>query len=143
MQQELQELASQLTCPVTFHGWLHHDSPVLRELYETSAIFCLPSSNENASVALLEAMLAGMAVVTSNVSGCPETVGNTALLVTPGNVDELRTALARFVDSQELRDHYANLARNRVLQHFDWATIGQQYLAVLGQAAAPLDSSAT
>lgn len=46
------------------------DDPRLQELYESLLIFCLPSSRENASISLLEARLAGMAVVTSNVTGC-------------------------------------------------------------------------
>ncbi|MCP4642003.1 MAG: glycosyltransferase family 4 protein, partial [bacterium] len=73
--EELESIAAGLHVPVHFHGWLDHDSPELQDLYDTSAILCLPSERENASMALLEGMRAGMAVITSNVTGCPETVG--------------------------------------------------------------------
>lgn len=132
---EMEAQAKRLGLPVTFHGWIANDSDLLRELYETSAIFCLPSERENASISLLEAMLAGMAVITSNVSGCPETVGDTGVVVPPADPAALRGALAPLLADEALRTQMGGAARARVLDTFDWEVIGQQYLAELERLA--------
>jgi len=125
---DLKEISSTLSLDVTFHGWLDNDSTLLQELYETSSIFCLPSANENASVALLEAMLAGMAVVTSDVTGCPETVGRTGLLVSPGDTNQIRDALVRLTSSESLCSELGYAARQRVLHFYDWERVGSRYI---------------
>ncbi len=126
---ELKAIARNLKIKVVFHGWLDNNSPVLRELYETSSIYLLPSKQENASIGLLEAMLAGMAVITSNVSGCPETVGDSGLLVSPQDVEGIRTNLLKLINDDKLCRELGARARNRVLEVFDWQKISRQYIA--------------
>ena len=135
LRDEMEAQAKRLNLPVTFHGWIANDSELLRELYETSAIFCLPSERENASISLLEAMLAGMAVVTSNVSGCPETVGDTGIVVPPTDPAALREALTPLLTDPALCAEYGAKARQRVLDTFDWEVIGEQYLDELERLA--------
>lgn len=130
LRSELEALAQKLTAKVVFHGWVDQNSPLLTELFETSAIFCMPSAKENASIALLEAMAAGMAVITSDVSGCPETVADTGIVVAPGDVGAIREALRRLTGSGEECAALGAKARARVEQHFDWNVIGDQYLAL-------------
>jgi glycosyltransferase involved in cell wall biosynthesis len=121
-------MAAKLKTKVVFHGWLDHNSPLLQDLYETSAIFCLPSEKENASLSLLEAMLAGMAVVTSNISGCPETVSNAGLIIPPRDPEALSKALGQLLDSEEMCRAYGLRARRRAESLFDWEKIGTAYL---------------
>lgn len=124
----LEEQARKLKTKVIFHGWLDTNSTELRELYETSAIFCLPSLRENASISLLEAMLAGMAVITSDESGCPETVGDAGFIVPYGNVDTMRMTLNRLINSVDEQVSFGARARRRAEQVFGWENIGKQYL---------------
>jgi glycosyltransferase involved in cell wall biosynthesis len=124
----LEQQADKLKIKVVFHGWVDINSAKLRDLYETSAVFCLPSKRENASISLLEAMLAGMAVITSDVTGCPETVGDAGLMVPPGDIEAIRAALARLLRSPEIQADYGCKARRRVEQFFDWEKIGGQYI---------------
>ena len=126
--EELEKLAKGVKTKVLFHGWLENDSPMLKELYETSAIFCLPSERENGSISLLEAMLSGMAVITSNVTGCPETVGDTGLVVPPDDPQSIRQALNILLGSDELCNEYGEKARRRVLELYDWEIIGDSYI---------------
>jgi glycosyltransferase involved in cell wall biosynthesis len=128
MRSELEAMAAKLQTKVIFHGWLDHGSPLLKDLYETSSIFCLPSERENASLSLLEAMLAGMAVVTSNVSGCPETVSDTGFIIPPRNPDALSKVLEQLLDSEEMCRAYGLRARRRAESLFDWEKIGTVYL---------------
>ena len=53
------------------------------------------SAAENFPVSLLEAMAAGLAIVTSHATGCADVVGDTALLVEAGDAEGLYTALGR------------------------------------------------
>jgi glycosyltransferase involved in cell wall biosynthesis len=69
-------------------------------------IFTLPSIEEGSgSVALLEAMQAGVAPVVSRVDGLPEDVhdGESGLLAAPGSADDLARALRQLAGNAELR----------------------------------------
>jgi glycosyltransferase involved in cell wall biosynthesis len=95
----------------------------------------LPSERENASVALLEAMLAGAATVTSNDTGCAETVGDAGFTVAPGDVDGLRSVLLPLLDSETYCLEWGHRARQRVLDRFTWDAITSSYLELLQEAA--------
>ena len=128
LRQELEERAKTLKTKVVFHGWLDIGSLELKDLYETSAIFCLPSECENASISLLEAMQAGMAVITSDVTGCPETAGDAGIVVPPKDPAALRGALRELLSSEDLRVEYGRKARQRVADRFDWEKIASSYI---------------
>lgn len=128
MRDQLKALAKTMRPRVVFHGWLDHDSPELKELYETAAIFCLTSERENASISLLEAMLAGAAVVTSNGSGCLETIGDSGLAVPPANTHALQEILLGLMASETRRNELGARARQRVIDRFDWDKITSGYL---------------
>jgi len=127
---ELEAMAKTLAVKVVFHGWLDNNSQELKDLYETSAIFCLPSERENASISLLEAMAAGMALITSNVTGCHETVGDAGFVVPPKDPGALRPLLEKLMASESLTAECATKARERVVEKFDWRKISSQYLGL-------------
>lgn len=132
---EMESLADGIDMKTVFHGWVEHGSPELRALYESAAIFCLPSERENASVALLEAMLAGAAVVTSNGTGCAETIGDAGFTVTPGDAAGLRNVLVPLLESETSRSEWGKRARQRVLDRYTWDAITSSYLELLQEAA--------
>ena len=63
---------------------------------------------------LLEAMAAGCAIITTDIAGCNEVVGDAAVKVAPGDVGELREALAKLTGDAEGISHYGRLGRERV-----------------------------
>ncbi len=65
------------------------------DLLASVDVFCLPSREEGLSLAVIEAMAAGLPVAASRVGGVPELVddGKTGLLVPPGDPVELAHAL--------------------------------------------------
>lgn len=130
----LRAMAAGAPRPVTFWGWLDNDDPRLRELYETSAIFCLPSEVENFPVSLLEAMAAGLAVVTTADTGCADVVGDAALLVPPADVEALRAALARLMADPALREELGNAAVRRLNERFTWQAVAGMYLDLYRRA---------
>lgn len=131
MMQELKDLASLSKTKIVFHGWLDNQSSEYKDLIEKAAIYCLISSNENSSVALLEAMSAGCAVIASNISGCPETVGASGILVEPGSKAHLQNQLVPLTNDFEQVIKMGRKARDRVLKSFHWNIIVGKYAQIL------------
>ena len=124
----LRKLAARAQAPVTFHGWLDNSSTELTRLYETSDIFVLPSEKENFPVALMEAMDAGLAIVTTRGTGCSEVVGDSGVLVEPRDPAGLRTALASLLEKPERVRRLGRAARDRLAKEFAWPVIAQRYI---------------
>jgi glycosyltransferase involved in cell wall biosynthesis len=93
------------------------------ELLAASDAFVLPSLYEGTSLALLEAMAAGKAVVASAASGTDELVvhAQSGLLCPPGNVEALVHALRRIRDDPEARARLGAAATQRAAVHFSAA----------------------
>lgn len=100
----------------------------LKYEYETSSIFVLPSSAENFPVVLLEAMASGCAIVTTSTTGCPEVVGDAALFVRPKSSEDIRNAMVKLIEDDELRSKLGFKARKRVEENFTWKKIAQDYV---------------
>lgn len=83
-------------------------------------IFVLPSLAEYHSIALLEAMCAGKAIVATAVGGNTESVRNEVdgLIVPPADANALFDALKRLVTDEKLRNTLGGNARRRFLAHF-------------------------
>jgi glycosyltransferase involved in cell wall biosynthesis len=104
---------------------------------ERADVFVLPSrSEQSGSLALLEALQAGCAVVASRVDGIPEDVadGASALLVEPGDAGALAGALARLLGDPGLRRRFAAAARRRFEERFSAGA----FAAALGKVYAEL-----
>lgn len=127
----LQELQKKSKTRVVLHGWLDNCSQEYRDLLEAAAIYVLPSFKENASIALLEAMSAGAAVITTNVSGCPETVGPDGFCVEPGSRDALRETLNTLIADASLLERKQKAMRSRVLEKFAWSQVLEEYRSIL------------
>lgn len=121
---------------VVVHGWIDGEDPKLTELLETSSIFVLFSEAENFPVSLLEAMAAGLAIVTTSGTGCADVVGDTALLVEPGDTTGLVAALKRLIDEPKLVGQLGEAGRRRMVEHFDWKTIAERHIELYAEAAA-------
>lgn len=124
----LQQMANELRSPIRFWGRLENASPELKELYETSSIFVLPSESENFPIVLLEAMAAGMAIITTKNTGCAEVVGNTALLVESRNPVAIREALVKLMSHHDLCKELGQAARRRLENNFSWPAVARQYI---------------
>jgi glycosyltransferase involved in cell wall biosynthesis len=135
MRADMERIAARMKQKVVFHGWLDSGGGPLKDLYETCSIFALPSERENAPISLLEAMSAGMAIVTSDGSGCRETAGDCGVLVPPHDVPALTEALRELLSSPERVRERGAAARRRVEQRYGWHAIGLRYLDVLQEAA--------
>lgn len=109
---------------IRVHDWL---GPEERDaVLESASVFLLPSYDEGLPMALLEAMAAGLAPITSAVGAIPEIIsdGQNGLLVSPGDVTELSAALTRLVDDADARKRLATAAQEkaRTLSRAAWET---------------------
>jgi glycosyltransferase involved in cell wall biosynthesis len=79
-------------------------------------VFALPSLYEGSSLAVLEAMAAGLAIVSSAIGGTDELIedGRSGLLVPAGDPEALAAGLRRVLGDRKLRAELAAHARERV-----------------------------
>jgi glycosyltransferase involved in cell wall biosynthesis len=126
----LKNLAENLKIDVRFWGHLDNDSAELKDLYETAAIFVFTSEAENFPIVLLEAMIAGAAIVTTEGTGCAEVVGDAALLVPVRDADAIREAVNRLASDPALAASLGQSARSRVIKNFGWDGVVDQHLEV-------------
>lgn len=73
-------------------------------LLRGATVFAYPSIYEGFGLPPLEAMSAGVPVVTTRTGGITEVVGEAALLVEPGDTEGLADALGRVLDDPALAD---------------------------------------
>jgi glycosyltransferase involved in cell wall biosynthesis len=111
----------------------HVSDGALAELYRRCAAFCYPSLGEGFGLPVLEAMAAGAAVITSNMSSLPEVGGDAVEYVNPASVTSIEAGLERVLSSPDRRAELAGRARVRATE-FSWARTAAITLAVLERA---------
>jgi glycosyltransferase involved in cell wall biosynthesis len=94
-------------------------------------LFVLTSLSEGTSMALLEAMAAGVPAAVTAVGGNPEIVldGATGWTVPSGDVDALARVMRSAVTSDEPRGSYAGAGRSRYTEHFTVQRMIESYRA--------------
>ena len=115
-------------------GFVPHDE--LDRLYARAAVVACPSRREGFGVACLEAMAHGRPVVATSVGGLRDLVvdGETGLLVPPGDVSALQSALERLLRDAGLRRALGAAARERARMRFSWDPIAEATVAAYKMA---------
>ncbi len=83
-------------------GFVTNDE--LRIFYNLAELFVLPSFYEGFGYPILEAFSCGAAVVTSNVSSCPEIAADAALTVDPDNPEAIAQTMGRVLQDPRLKN---------------------------------------
>lgn len=119
--------------------------PDVIQMYSHASVFCCPSVYEPFGIINLEAMACETAVVASAVGGIKEVVvpGETGLLVDlqlkEGTFDpvdpakfahDLAAGINRVGLDKDLQQKFGRNGRRRVEEHFSWAAIAEQTLAL-------------
>ncbi len=119
---------------ITVAGYVSAED--LARWYARASIFAFPSLDEGFGIPLLEAMAAGVPVVTSTSSALPEVAGSAALLVDPQDTDAIADALQRLSKDPDLGQELARLGLARA-REFSWEKAVRQtwdvYQKVLGR----------
>lgn len=122
---------------IDFAGW--QDEPAARALLADSDIFVLPSHFEGLSMAILEAMAFGLAIVCTPVGSLPDAVedGVSGLFVPVGDTAALAASLAALIANPERRAALQIAARSDFKRKFDIAlycsVLERIYDEVLGE----------
>lgn len=116
-----------LTNDVIFPGYVSDDE--LRALYNLCEAFVFPSFYEGFGFPIVEAFSCGAAVITSNVSSCPEIAADAALTVNPYNPDEIADAVVRIIDDPKLKNIMQARALHRA-QNFSFQKTAAETLNV-------------
>lgn len=98
-----------------------------------SDLFCLPSHHEGVSNAVLEAMAAGLPIITTTVGGLPEVIedGVTGRLVPPHNAAVLAVALRDLMGDPRRADALGRAARVAAFERFDTAKNAGRLVEIL------------
>ena len=85
-----------------FTGWL--DDDVLDGLYRAATCLVFPSLAEGFGLPVLDALVRGTPVATSNATSLPEVAGDAALYFDPEDTDAIAAAIERLLEDEGLRD---------------------------------------
>jgi glycosyltransferase involved in cell wall biosynthesis len=128
------ELLTHANDRIRMMGWVAGED--LDELLSNAMIFVLPSDMEGLSLALLDAMGAGVCVLASDVPENREAVEGAGFTFRCGDVDDLRDRLRFLMANPAIREAAGKAARKRVEEEYQWDKISreieQAYFEVLG-----------
>ena len=126
---------------IRFLPWV--SGRALEELLSNAALFVLPSEMEGLSLALLDAMAAGVCVLASDIPENREVVDGAGLTFRLGDSSDLERMLDVLVHNPELRRQAASRERDRIQSQYLWPQIARSiestYLNVLGWPAGKLE----
>ena len=119
----------QLDSYVSFIGYQHN----IPQWLAACDIFVLPSLNECHSIAILEAMRAGKAIIATEVGGNGESIENnlSGLLVPAKNCNVLADVLYKLISDEKLRKTLGENARKRFLHLFTEEVMQQNLIKAL------------
>lgn len=107
------------------------------EILASIDVVAMPSVVEGLPMALLEAMASGKAVAATGVGAVPRVIQDrvNGILVSPGDVSGLSTALRDLLKSSEFRSTIGQRAQETVKSRFSAASMANQYLRVYRELA--------
>lgn len=100
-------------------------------IYQEADIFLLPSQvtktwEEQYGMVLVEAMAAGLPIVTTKSGAIPEVVGDAALTANPTDTMQITAHLKRLISDPKLRERYAGLSQSYAKEHYDHTLVAKQ-----------------
>jgi glycosyltransferase involved in cell wall biosynthesis len=128
---DLRNRVARAGLPVRFLGWQSPDA--LCRILEGAALAVLPSREESFGNAIVEAMAAGIPLITTRAGAIPEVVGDTgaALLVPADDAPALRGAMREVLSWDAPRRNALGAAgRERVRTRFSWTSSAEQLTRV-------------
>ncbi len=103
-----------------------HDVP---SIFANHDIMLMPSLWEGLGIVAMEALLAGRAVIGSNVGGIPELIENykTGYLVKPNNTEALKKQIIFCLENTKEIEKIGNQAREHAMQNFGVKIMVEKY----------------
>ena len=128
------ELRTHASDRILMLDWVSGDT--LEELLTNAMIFVLPSDLEGLSLALLDAMGAGLCVLTSDVPENREVVDGAGFTFRRGNSEDLADRLRFLIANPAVREAAGKAAKKRIREEYQWgkiaAGIEKTYFQIMG-----------
>ncbi len=118
------ELRQHASDRILFFDYVSGDT--FDELLTNAMLFVLPSDLEGLSLALLEAMGAGLCVLVSDIPENLELMEDAGFTFRRGDVTDLRRMLELLIRADSLRAVAGQAARERIEKHYLWSNITKQ-----------------
>jgi glycosyltransferase involved in cell wall biosynthesis len=112
---------------VIFSGFIQSED--LPAIYSAASLFVFPSYYEGFGLPPLEAMACGTPVICSNTSSFPETVGDAAIMVSPGDTILLSKEIDRILADKELQKDMIEKGLQQV-KKFSWDETAAQTIEI-------------
>jgi glycosyltransferase involved in cell wall biosynthesis len=121
--------------------WGHRED--MRAVFHASDVVVLPSYREGMPKVLLEAMACGLPCVTTDVTGCRDTVvhGVTGLIVPARDPNALSNAIAQLLKDAVLCQDMGRAGRDHVVKKFSSAIVNKIILQIYRDARGPIKYS--
>jgi len=125
--QKIEEMVKQcgVSDQVTFTGMVQGETK--REILAASDFFILTSHQEGDSIAVKEAMAAGLPVIITNSCHFNEVAQEGAGIVVPQDIKEITKALEKMATEAQ-REEMGKRAANLIAKHYTWTRIVEQLL---------------
>lgn len=91
----------------------------LKVLYTLSDIYLFPSLYEGFGLPILEAQSQGTPVITSNQNSCAEVAQDSALLIDPTSIDDIKNAIINILNSPALAEELSKRGFKNI-SRFSW-----------------------
>jgi glycosyltransferase involved in cell wall biosynthesis len=131
------ELRTHASDRIRMLDWVSGET--LDELLTNAMLFVLPSDLEGLSLALLDAMGAGLCVLTSDVAENCEVVDGAGFTFKRGNAEDLADRLRFLIANPAVRAAAGRTAKKRIEEQYQWQGVAEEienvYFRVMGRKA--------
>ncbi len=119
-----------LTESVEMRGYIEYEN--VPQIYRESDVFASPTYAEGFSNTILEAMAAGLPIISTKAVGVVDCLrdGENGILVEIGNVTQIKNALREVLVKAELRKTLAATALEECRRVYSWEKIGRQIIGI-------------
>lgn len=118
---------------VELKTWVDDDE--MRELYSTATVLAMPSFADGFSLPALEAMMAGLPVMISDLAVYREVVGDVALFIDPNSLESIAAAMTTAATDVALLTDLSERGKDRAAL-FSWRRTAEGTLASFERALA-------
>jgi glycosyltransferase involved in cell wall biosynthesis len=116
-------------------GFLRKSVPnelaALTSLYQSSSVFALPTRSESFGIAVLEALVYGLPVVTTREWALPEAIidGETGFCVPLDSVSDLAERIIFLLEHPEIGSRLAMAGKSLVISRYQWSVVVEKMIA--------------
>ena len=88
----------------------------------------IPSLYEGFGFGAGEAMACGVPLISTDSGGLKQVIGESALKIKPGSVEEIEESIIKLFNEEEIRNELSRKGRERMEKLFDWKITAKAYI---------------